>query len=146
LGRYHWPHSRVTYIQRKAFVDEDPVGGAEYVLGAGALQQVHQRQETLMYVAIPRHVIEAQCLGHLLRRHATRPAIRHRQRCRHAERGEDHVPVHGARDVLVEVQGESVVGTDDDPLVIADRVDAAYRLLDGRDLRRDLHLRQCHGH
>ena len=30
-------YHNMTYIQSKRFVDEDPVGGAEYVLAAGAL-------------------------------------------------------------------------------------------------------------
>ena len=111
----------MTYIQSKRLVDKDPVGGAEFVLAAGALQQVHQRQETLVYVAVPRHVIEAQSLRHLRRRRVTRPAIRHRERCRHAERREDHVPVLGAPDGFVEVHGESVVGFDDDFLVITEQ-------------------------
>ena len=75
-----------------------------------------------MDVAIPRHVVETKCLAHLRLRAAACSTVRHRQSCRHAERREDHVvAADGTTNVLVEVNGESAVGSDDDALVVARR-------------------------
>ena len=76
-----------------------------------------------MDVTVGRYAGETQCRRHLRLRETTGAAIRHRERRRHAERGEDHVlSARGAADLFVERKGELSVGVDDSVLVITTRV------------------------
>ena len=72
-----------------------------------------------MDIAEGRYPGEAQRRRHLRLGEATGPAIRHRQRCRDAERREDHIlHTRGGTDVFVEGDGELAVGLDDHTVIV----------------------------
>ena len=83
------------------------------------LYEVYQRFETLVDVTVGGYAGESQRRRHLRLGDATGPAVRHRERRRHAERREDHVlSARGAADLFVESKGELSVGVDDNGLMI----------------------------
>ena len=72
-----------------------------------------------MDVTVGRYAGESQRRRHLRLCDATGSAVRHRERCRHAERREDHVlSARGAADLFVESKGELSIGVDDNGLMI----------------------------